>query len=136
MPNPDPTPITPALVEGVLIDAFPGAELSKSDAIGRRRVFTVAFSEFTLTITTPEHAGMQGKTSFRFRRDIHSQKRRPADRGATVRVRNINKTFAWDEAEDLAREISRSRSYIMGIVMALQQAFSEGPPPPGGNIFD
>lgn len=125
-PADEPTPITPLLVEGALINAFPGIDIGKSEAIGRKKVFTVSFSEFALTITTPETSGMRGQTTLMFRRSI--QPRVSTHRGGPSKpllVMNEIKIFEWDQADALASEIQWARGYIMGIVMALSSAFEE-----------
>jgi hypothetical protein len=133
--SPEPTLIEPSLVEGVLVDAFPGVDLYKSEAIGRRKVFKVEFSEFTLTVTTPEHSGMKGKTSFQFQRRIEYTPDDPRARKAEILVFRVAKSFNVDEGEQLLTAIRRARGYVMGIVMALQQAFQEGGGGPIANLF-
>lgn len=123
-PPPPPTPIDPSLVEGALLDSFPGVQIDKSEAIGRRKVYKVEFSEFTLTVSTPETAVMKGDTTLMFRRVI-SFKHDPRDRPHNVQVFTVSKSYKVDDSEGLLREIRWARSYIMGIVMALSQAFSE-----------
>lgn len=135
-PTPEPTLIEPVLVESALIDAFPGVDLYKSTAIGRRRVFKVEFSEFALTVTTPEHSGMKGSTSFLFQRRIDYTPDDPRARKSEILVFRTALTFKVDEWEELLQAIRRARGYVMGIVMALQVAFREKGGGPLAHLFD
>lgn len=127
--------ISPTLVAGVLLDSFPGVTREDSDAIGRRRVFRLSFSEFTLTVTTPVEQKMKGKTTVTFRRAIQLKKKRPQDRDTTLQVFNISKTFKWDQGEAFVQEIHWARGYVMGIVMALSAAFESRIGSPLADIF-
>ena len=131
----DPTLIEPVLVESALLDGFPGVDLYKGDAIGRRKVYKVEFTEFSLTITTPEHSGMKDKTSFQFQRRIESIPEDKRARKSDILVFRIAKTFAHDEGEALMTEIRRAKSYVLGIVIALQSAFEEKGGGPIADIF-
>jgi hypothetical protein len=120
--NPDDC-IDPVLVESVLINAFPGTDILKSSAVGRRRVFIAEFSEFKLTVTTPETSGMRKPTTVAFRRSIEFQQGAGGSR--TVKVFNLNKSFKHDDPDGFMQEVRRARAYCMGIVMALSEAFND-----------
>lgn len=119
-----------------MVDAFPGVELHKSTAIGRRKVFKVEFSEFTLTVTTPEHSGMRGKTTFMFRRKIHFKPLDARARASDVQVFRLQETFETEQGHELKKRIRWAKSYVLGIIQALQDAFHEGRRSPRANLFD
>lgn len=119
-----PDPIDPSMVEGALVDAFPGVSLTKSSAVGRRRVFIAEFAEFKLSVTTPETPGMRKPTTLTFRRTIEFKQKGNAN-PRTMQVFNLNKSFPFDDAAGLLEEIRRARSYCLGIVYALSQAFND-----------
>jgi len=112
------------MIQGALIDSFPGVRIDKSEAIGRRKVYKIEFSEFSLTISTPEDAAMKGDTTFMFRRVISVQLD-PKDRPHSIQVFTVSKSYKVGDSEELLQAIHWARGYIMGIVMALSQAFNE-----------
>jgi hypothetical protein len=116
--------IDPSLVEGALVDAFPGTDLVKSRAIGRRLVFKVAFSEFTLAITTPEESTMRKDTTLTFRRVV-DYSLGPDKPTFEHQVFNYSDTFTPEEGDRLRKTIQWARAYVLGIVASISQALEE-----------
>jgi len=123
----DPIPdgrIDPALVEGTLVDAFPGVDLVKSRAIGRRLVFKVAFSEFSLSITFPESENIRKPTVLSFRRVVDYQLG-PDKPTFQHQVFNYSDSFTPEEGDRLRNTIRWARGYVLGLVVSLSQALEE-----------
>jgi hypothetical protein len=118
-----------ALVRGSLVHAFPGVEVKKSTALGRRLVFKVEFPEFVLTVTTPETTGMRKSTTLTFRRIVEYQLG-PDKPTASHQVFNYTDTFTPEEGDRLKKTIWWAREYVMGIIAALSAAVDEPRSPP------
>ena len=106
-------PITPMLCQGLLRAAFPGAKLTSSGVVGRRMSYNAEFSEFHVTIMTPDD-GVRGKTTVIFRREIKGRK-----------VQHDVKEFQQDEPDELGAWTRLSRGRVLGVMIALQQALEE-----------
>lgn len=117
-------PIYPARVKGYLMDLFPGVHVVEESSLGRRRVYRLQFSEFTLSVTTPETEGMAKSTTFAFRREVGGK-----------RVLAKTKTFEHTDWLGLRGHIDRARSYVMGLIEAMSDAFSDHLGSPLADIF-
>lgn len=106
--------ITPAYAEMLLTKAFPGAEMTKGDAVGRKATMTVRFGEFSVAIYCPRDPRMKVYTTFTFRRRVS---------GKTIY--RVNEQFEHTQLSELAQTVRQARGYVFGIYIALHTVLEE-----------
>lgn len=109
--------ITVPFAEALLIASFPGADLKKGTAIGRRVSFNLEFGEFQLTVTLPAESNIRADTTFIFRRRVHNKV-----------VHQVNRKIDRYDAPELQFRVKQARGYVLGIFVALKSVLDAPPP--------